>query len=426
MNYFLNQISIFTHIRQPLLVFPSTRLVFLISIFFFSFNTYGQYNIKTLPVDAELSYVEGSRILDGPSILSMEGYFVWGGSVVKGRYGKYHMFFSRWIAGPEHPKFSDGWLINSEICYAVSDYPDRRFRFVKVILQGRRFEGEPDAWDAQGVHHPHIQKFGNKYYLYYIGSKDPGVQPPGSPGENVDFRNRIQQNQKIGVVTFRHIEDLLNGDYTRSEKPILSLRTRVKKDNVVDPSPRRIKAKPDNMIVVNPSVVFDPRRKQYLLYFKGNLYDPEWRGVHGVAYGDTPTGPFKALDNFVFDIRMKDGRIASTEDPYVWYNRKENKFYAVLKDFSGQITQQEPGLAILSSRDGIRWDIPPDPFFMKKELELSNGRKVKVDRLERPQLLIDETGQPIALYLACAIDPVNQKKDGSSFNVQIKLYESVD
>ncbi|MFC2123586.1 glycoside hydrolase family protein [Bacteroidota bacterium] len=410
MNYFLNKPHYF-------------KLLIIAATFCYSAVSFGQYSMKTEPVDAELTYVGDSRMLDGQSILEIPGYFVWGGSVVKGRYGKYHMFFSRWIAGSEHPKFSDGWLINSEICYAVSNYPDRNFRFVKVILKGRRHEGEPNAWDAQGVHNPHIQKFGNMYYLYYIGSNDPGEQPHGSRGENVDFRNRIQQNQKIGVVTFRHIEDLLNGDYTRSATPILSPRTRVKKDNVVNPSPRRVKAKPDNMIVVNPSVVFDPNKKKYLLYFKGNLYDPYWRGVHGLAIGDSPVGPFLALDNFVFDIKMEDGRIASAEDPYVWYNKKDDLFYAVMKDFSGQITQQEPGLAILVSRDGIDWDIPDNPFFMKKELTLTDGRRIKVDNLERPQLLIDENGYPLSIYLACSIDNVGPKTDGSTFNVQIKLME---
>jgi len=408
---------------QSVLVSSLVRFTLLFLLLFLFFKTYGQQHIVIQPVDAEIKYMDESRMLDGPSVLDIPGYFVWGGSVVKGRYGKYHMFFSRWIAGPEHPQFGDGWLINSEICYAVSDQPDRNFRFVKVVLQGRRFEGDPDAWDAQGVHNPHIQKFNGKYYLYYIGSKDPGPQPEGSKGENVDFRNRIQQNQKTGVVVFRHIEDLLNGDYFRSETPILSPRTRVKKDDVVDPSPRRVKAKPDNMIVVNPSVIYNPDTKKYMLFFKGNLYDPQWRGVHGVAIGDSPVGPFEARDEFVFDIKMEDGRIASAEDPYVWYSKKDNRFYAVMKDFSGQITGQEPGLAILTSRDGIKWDIPYDPFFMKKELILLNNKEIKVSRLERPQLLIDENGEPVALYLACAIDNVNQKKDGSSFNVQIKLGE---
>lgn len=389
----------------------------------FSIQCAGQINPRSYPVEAELDRDGESRILTGRAVLRIPGYFVWGGSVIKGEYGKYHMFFSRWIAGSDHPEFRDGWLINSEICYAISDYPDRGFHFIKVILRGRRYEGKPEAWDAQSVHNPHIRKFDNKYYLYYTGSKDPGRRPHGSPGADVDFRNRLQQSQKIGVIVFEHFEELLNGDYVRSEIPLLSPRTRVKKTDAIDPSPAWTRAKPDNMIVVNPSVVFNSVTGKYMLYFKGNLYDPSWRGVHGVAVGDSPIGPFKALNDFVFDIRMDDGRIASAEDPFVWYNPKEKLFYAVIKDFSGQITGKGPGLALLTSVNGIDWEIPDDPLFMKKELVLKDGTIIKVDRLERPQLLIDENGEPVVIYLACAVEPVNRKRDGSSFNVQIKLSE---
>lgn len=42
-------------------------------------------------------------------------------------------------------------------------------------------------------------------------------------------------------------------------------------------------------------------------------------------------------------------------------------------------------------------------------------------RLERPQLFLDENDDPIVLYSACSITPLNQKKDGSSFNIQIPV-----
>ena len=36
-------------------------------------------------------------------------------------------------------------------------------------------------------------------------------------------------------------------------------------------------------------------------------------------------------------------KIASGEDPYVWYHSAHEKFYVVLKDFTGTITKGEPG-----------------------------------------------------------------------------------
>jgi len=271
------------------------------------------------------------------------------------------------------------------------------------------------------VHNPHIKRFSNTYYLYYGGGSDPGIQPEGTKGELVNKRDRVQQNQCIGVIEFNSFEDLINGKYKRFDSPILSPRTRVKPDYIVKPSPEGTKAKPDNIIVVNPSVVLRPSDGKYLLYFKGNFYNPGWRGVHGVAIADTPTGPFIATDHFVFDIRNEDGTIASGEDPYVWYHKDHKKFYVVLKDFTGRITAGKPGLALLESVDGIKWTRPDNSFFMKKEVILNTGDTIHVNRLERPQLLIDKKGNPEVLYCACAITNINPRKDGTSFNVHIPL-----
>lgn len=377
--------------------------------------------VKPGLVDAKLVRMVESQVLVGTSVLNNDGYFVWGGSVIEGEDGRFHMFYSRWPSGPEHAKFADGWLLDSEIAYAVSDFPDRDFKFVQVILQGRIHEGRPNAWDAQSVHNPHIKKFHGKYYLYHTGSRDPGEQPDKTPGASLNKRSRIQQNQKIGVVEFESIDDLLAGSFTRPDKPLLIPRTRVKKENVLNPSPAGVDPLPDNLIVVNPSVVYRPSDKKYLLYFKGNLYDPYWKGAHGVALSDAPDGPFVPLDKFIFDLKGADGKLASAEDPYVWYNDTEKKFYAVFKDFTGKITGSVPGLAIMYSDDGEDWLTMENPMFMPLQLALKDGMHLNVDRLERPQLLISAHGIPMVLYAACSIAPVNQKKDGSSFNVQIPL-----
>jgi len=58
---------------------------------------------------------------------------------------------------------------------------------------------------------------------------------------------------------------------------------------------------------------------------------------------------------------------------------------------------------------------------MKKELILKDGTQIKVNRLERPQLLLDENDDPIVLFAACSIDNAYPKQDGGTFNVQIPL-----
>lgn len=374
-------------------------------------------SIRALPIDAELE----DNILSGSSVLNDPDRFVWGASVIKGKDERYHMLYSTWECGDSMPQFSDSWVLYSKIAYAISDYPDRDFSFQKIVLRGRESEGDSAAWDAQMVHNPHIKEFDNKYYLYYGGGKDPGIQPKGSLGELVNKRNRVQQSQCIGVLEFDSFEDLVDGKYIRHDSPVLTPRTRVKPDNIVLPSPEGTKAKPDNIIVVNPSVVQRPSDGKYLLFFKGNFYNPGWRGVHGVAIADKPTGPFIPTDHFVFDVRNDDGTIASGEDPFVWYHGKHKKFYVVLKDFTGRITEGKPGLALLESVDGIEWTKPESSFFMKKEIILNSGDTIDVKHLERPQLLLDKYGNPEVLYSASAITGAGPLKDGSTFNVHIPL-----
>jgi hypothetical protein len=75
----------------------------------------------------------------------------------------------------------------------------------------------------------------------------------------------------------------------------------------------------------------------------------------------------------------------------------------------------------MQSVDGFQWEPAPAPLFMKKELILKDGTHLKVDRLERPQLLLDKNDNPIVLCAACSVDPCNAKQDGGTFNVQIPL-----
>lgn len=375
------------------------------------------------PVNIVITQQGKSRIANGHSAFNLDGHFMWGASVLKAEEdGKYYMIYSAPEAG-QFP-FNNAWVFGSKMGLAVSDQPDGGFKQLGIFLNMDGFTPDTSSWDAQTVMNPHLRRFGDKYYLYYAGGKDPGDVPVKSKSGILDERSRIQQMLRIGVIEFDSFDKLLKGEFVKSETPLLSPRTRVKPDDIVNPSPDGTVAKPDNIILVNPSVVYRPSDRKYLLYFKGNMYDPYWRGVHGVALSDSPTGPFIPLDTPVFDLPSTDGQKLSAEDPYVWYNRKDQLFYAVFKDFTGHFTQAGPCLAIMYSKDGIDWKLPENSLFMKKELVLTSGDTVKVHRLERPQILLDENDDPQVLYSACAIEDVNNKYDGSSFNVQIPLQKA--
>lgn len=391
----------------------------LASLMFFACQKHS-FEYKAQPVDVKVIRNNGKISVEGNSVFQIPDSFVWCGSPIQIK-DKYYLFFSSWESGPDIPSFANSWMLYSKIGCAVSDSPIGNFHRMKIFLKGRKDQGDSTAWDAQVVHNPLIKEFNGKYYLYYGASKDPGSLPAGTEGAKLSKQVRTRLNQKIGVIEFNSIEDLMAGRFIRSNQPLLSPRTRVINIEIMNPSPPGTIAGPDNLICVNPAVVFRPSDGKYLLYFKGNIYDPEWRGVLGVALSDSPAGPFVATDNFVFDFTDNQGKKVSAEDPYVWYHRKDKLFYAVLKDFTGKLTGSEPGLAMMQSVDGIKWVPAPTPLFMKKELLLKDGSHLKVDRLERPQLLLNESDDPIVLYAACSIDDCNPKTDGGSFNVQIPL-----
>lgn len=379
-----------------------------------------QPSFRAGAVDLRLERRGESLFPVGYSAFSLEGHFVWCGSIIRAEEdGRYYLFYSAMNAGEEHPPFVDAWVLGSKIGVAVSERPDGGFRDLGFILNADGYRPDDSAWDAQTVSNTHVKRFGDAYYLYYCGSVDPGEEAPVRG--TLSRRDRIQQNQKLGVIRFESVADLLAGRYRHSEEPLLTPRTRVKADNVLDPSPEGTTAGPDNLITVNPSVVYDPAAERYNLYFKGNVYDPAWRGVHGMATSEAPAGPFTASNKAVFEFDTGGRHKLNAEDPFVWYHRRDGCFYAVFKDFTGAFTRGRPGLAIMYSHDGVRWELPEQSLFMEKRIVLTSGERIEVDRLERPQLLLDENDDPIVLSAACSILPLNAKRDGSSFNIQIPI-----
>ncbi len=92
----------------------------------------------------------------------MEGYFVWGGSLIKVG-DQYHLFASRW---PEATHFPQGYRDHSEIVRATASAPLGPYTFQEVVVSGRG----GSWWDGKMCHNPKIVQAGDTYVLYYIGS----------------------------------------------------------------------------------------------------------------------------------------------------------------------------------------------------------------------------------------------------------------
>jgi hypothetical protein len=129
-----------------------------------------------------------------------------------------------------------------------------------------------------------------------------------------------------------------------------------------------------------------------------------------------PLAALHAAEPRVFDITAfgAKGVMFAAEDPFIW--RGADRYWAVVKDNEGNFTHRGYSLALWESADGFDWKLAQHPLVATPEVRWADGRKQKLNALERPQVLF-ENGQPIALFCAAAEKP---GRDGS-FNIQIPL-----
>lgn len=90
------------------------------------------------------------------SVFKSDTMSIWGGSLVKGDDGLYHLYYSRW------PKdLGWAWVTHSEIAHAVSSSPLGPFEFKDVTLPPRGAA----YWNGLCTHNPTVHKFEGKYYF---------------------------------------------------------------------------------------------------------------------------------------------------------------------------------------------------------------------------------------------------------------------
>lgn len=329
----------------------------------------------TLELNSRIDIVQDHQILKD------EGFAVWGGSTIKGEDGKYHMFYSRWKGNG-----LGGWKTTSTVAYAVSDSPYGPFKHVKVILKG---SGDKSRWDYNNAHNPHIKKFGDNYYLYYIAAYtwEGKVNSKGKNRKPTDFQN-------IGVIKFKSMKDIVDGNYTIPDAPIITA------DNV----------KTFNRNV-NPSVTQGPDGRYYAAMKCRGDADGGGGFIHWIMVSDAPDKPFKVFS------KMLDHSLGA-EDPYMWYDQKRERFYAIVKEFgSGKLAPEHGALALLTSVDAKDWKPAKNSIVTLKKMNRPDGKQYSVGYTDRPQLVFDEEGTIIALNTASSKLPGYK----GVYNVQLRI-----
>jgi len=311
------------------------------------------------------------------NIFKTEGYYNWGSSIVKGKDGKYHLFYSRW---KKEYTFA-GWLTHSEIAHAVADKPAGPWKYKDIALNGRG----KGHWDAITAHNPKVKYFDGKYYLYYIatnmGDKEYTEKDLiATHGKDLADKNRrrLREHQRTGVA----VSHSINGPWERRNQPL------------IEP------AGPITTLTVNPAIDKGKDGKYYLIIKGDKPNEKRFIRNQAIAISDSPTGPFKIQEKAVIDD-------LDTEDVSMWYDTERNRFYAVFHahDFIGMIT----------SENGIDWEKSNEYVLLPKSIQKEDGVELKPDRMERP-FIYREDGKPKVLSLAV-------KKGEESYTVFVPIKE---
>jgi len=257
----------------------------------------------------------------------MDGYWVWGGSVIKVG-DTYHMFASRW---PKKREFPYDYFDSSEIVRATSKSLVGPYEFKEVVI------GERDSafWDSNMAHNPTIHKIGDKFVLFYIGSDFTTMRP------GID-KNLLR---RVGFAESSSIE----GPWKRADKPLINEESN------------------------NPAILQEEDGLK--LMFR----DAELKV--SIAKAKNYFGPYEIVNKNVWPT-------ACIEDFYLF--KMDNQTHLLCEDNEAGITGHLRWGAHLFSEDGVSdWKKHDDLIIYDHDIKYDDGSILHCTRRERPQLFIE-------------------------------------
>lgn len=325
---------------------------------------------------------------------SMEDYWVWCGSVIKGEDGMYHMFASRW---PKKFPFHPSWMVSSEIVRAESKSIDGPYEFKEVVLPARGAQ----YWDGRATHNPSITKYGDKYVLFYMGSTHPFAEPqdPSELTLSSPYATVGRSNKRIGMA----IADDIRGPWKRFDKPI------------IDTKPNTFYS----FLTSNPAPAIR-EDGSILVVFKGRGHRSDFpyqtSQKLGVAYAKSIDDPFVVLNDDL-PLRMDSLQI-EFEDPFLWADK--DGLHMLVKDMGSKATGEFHAGVLFHSQDGVNWKMDINPKAYSRTLTFEDGQQVTMGQLERPFVYF-ENGKPLCMFFA-TMDGKGGFANGSrSWNIAVKL-----
>jgi predicted GH43/DUF377 family glycosyl hydrolase len=353
------------------------KKLIIVILFYLPLFLLSQENTDNLNLANKILKINEENILSNPI------YHNWGSSIIKGKDGKYHLFYAQMS---KEIGFRS-WLTDGIISHAVADSPAGPYVHKEIVLEGRG----PGYWDAYTAHNPRIKYFEGKYYLYYMSTNtgdrllsDKEFDQARNGVITNEFRALVRMNQRIGVAVSKSI----NGPWKRLDQPI------------VEPSG------PIAQITCNPALAKRPEGG-YIMIVRGDKPNKEykWPDHHelirsqAIALSDSPLGPWE------IQPKLAVGDLNS-EDPAIWYDSKRKRYYGVYHAFGY--------MGMITSTDGINWEKAKHYKVLDKSLKKADGTEIKANRLERPFIYVEDG---IAKVLTVAVF----EKNKNSYSLFIPL-----
>ena len=301
--------------------------------------------------------------------LQMRGNSTWGGAVLRGADGRWHMFVSLFLGGCGLAE----WQPNSAIARATSDSAGGSFELAEVIVPN--FAHEPDA---------RVLPDGS-VVVFFISNASAPLCTKCSGGVSTPGCNKWTPGTRFF------------GPWSAISAPsVLGPWTEVRLGSCEAGAPDEVPNCHSNGNDINPSVIVGEGSAVTMMW---RSIDFSSRGQSYVALATAPSwrGPFSYNTSSLFP-QLSGQHI---EDPFAWRSR-DGTYHALLHaDFDG-CCGGAAGVHAWSA-DGVSWSISPRNAY-NNSVELVGGGTLSLQNRERPHLVLDEdSGEPTHLTNAAAL-----------------------
>jgi lysophospholipase L1-like esterase len=301
-----------------------------------------------------------------------KGYHLWDPSIVKVG-DTWHMFASCWPRDSEptedQPNPFDSFLNwkQSYVIRAVSKDLLGPYEYVEDVIHPRPGK----FFDSSGCHNPKITFHKGTYYLYYLGipAWKSGVAVSDSvegPWKRQDDWCTPANNPALWI----HEEGSVYGV------------GKVKVPNPKYPGSRKFNELFHYIQAFRADSIFGPYTK---------LHEPKANALP---------------ENY------------ENEDPCLWYDGEH--YHMIITDLHGFATGLDKAFTYYTSKDGLKFKlVSKEPLMAPaRPIRFDDGSEVKFQRVERPNIVLNEEGDVIALLAAC----LPQQESFDSGGAQILVF----